>query len=199
MGSGARLFLLFLLIALTCGCARGTLVALVPDPDGKTGAITVSNDAGSVAVDTPYQATTVADLKEKPGAPEHVGKKKLDKMFADALSIQPERPLHFLLYFKEGTTLDCDSAKRLTDIVAAIRERNSAYVSVIGHADTLGSVEYNRELSRQRAAHVKEQLVKMGVPAGIIETTSHGKENPLIPTADNVYEPKNRRVEVVVR
>jgi len=199
MGSGARLSLLFLLITLTCGCARGTLVALVPDPDGKTGAITVSNDAGSVAVDAPYQATTVADLKEKPGAPEKVGKKNLDKMFADALSIQPERPLHFLLYFEKGTTLDPDSTKRLTDIVAAIRDRNSVYVSVIGHADTLGSVEYNRELSRQRAAEVKEQLVKMGVPAGVIETDSHGKENPLIPTADNVYEPKNRRVEVVVR
>jgi outer membrane protein OmpA-like peptidoglycan-associated protein len=199
MRNGSRLSLLLLLIVFACGCAERSLIALIPDPEGKTGSITVGNEAGDVTIDDPYQATTIKDAKRLPSAPAPVGKKALDKMFADALSIEPQRPLHFLLYFREGTELRCDSAKLLADILAAIKEKNSRYISVVGHADTLGSAEYNLELSKKRALAVKELLVQSGVPAETIETTSHGKENPLIPTADNVYEPRNRRVEVVVR
>ena len=54
-------------------------------------------------------------------------------------------------------------------------------------------------LSLSRALAVKEMLVRQGVASNTIQTTSHGKENPLIATADNVFEPRNRRVEVVVR
>ena len=49
MGTMARLALLLLLIALASGCAKRTLVALAPDPDGKTGSITFGNEAGSVS------------------------------------------------------------------------------------------------------------------------------------------------------
>ncbi len=38
-----------------------------------------------------------------------------------------------------------------------------------------------------------------GVDPKGIRTTSHGEGNPLIPTKDNVAEPRNRRVEVIVR
>jgi outer membrane protein OmpA-like peptidoglycan-associated protein len=199
MGTVVRFSLLFLLFILCCGCAKKTLVALVPDPDGKSGSITISNEAGDVAIDAPYQASTIADAKKRPTAPATVGKEALDKVFAEALSIEPQRPLHFLLYFQRGTTLNCKATRLLSSILSAIRERKSVDISVIGHTDTLGSSKYNMELSRKRAEAVKELLVRNGVPAESIATTSHGKENPLIPTADNVYEPRNRRVEVVVR
>jgi outer membrane protein OmpA-like peptidoglycan-associated protein len=199
MGNMIRLTLLILLITLASGCAKGTLVALAPDPDGKVGSISVANEAGSVAIDTPYQASTITDAKERPSKPVHLGKEALDKIFAQALSIQPERPLHFLLYFDKETTITSDSLKLLPDIIVAIRARHSTYISVIGHTDTLGSEDYNLSLSQKRALAVKDLLLKQGVAPDTIWTTSHGKENPLVPTADNVYEPKNRRVEVVVR
>ncbi len=199
MGNLLRLSLLFFLITLASGCAKSTLVALTPDPDGKTGSISVSNKSGSVAIDTPYQATSIGDASERPTPPVHLGKKALDKIFAEALSIQPKRPLHFQLYFDEETTLTTDSVKLLPDIIAAIRERKSVYISVIGHTDTLGTKELNIDLSKRRALAVKNLLVRQGAESSTIWTTSHGKENPLIPTADNVFEPRNRRVEVVVR
>ena len=199
MGTMARLALLLLLIALASGCAKRTLVALAPDPDGKTGSLTFGNQAGSVSIDAPYQATYVGDANVRPTAPIDLGKDALDKIFAEALSIQPKRPLHFLLYFKEDITLTSDSAKLLPDIIAAIRERNSTDISVVGHTDTIGNSEYNTVLSRNRAKAVKDLLVKQGAESNDIRTTSHGKENLLIPTGDNVYEPRNRRVEVVVR
>ena len=194
-----RVALLFLLITLTGGCAHWTLVALVPDPEGKTGGISVSNEAGSVAIDAPYQGTTIGDIKERPTAPVPLGKTALDKIFADALSIEPQRPLHFQLYFVEETRLTTDSEKLLPGIIAAIRERNSADISVIGHTDTLGTDDWNVELSKRRAMAVKDLLVRQGMEPNTIQTAYHGKKNPLIPAADKVWEPRNRRVEVVVR
>ncbi len=199
MAKTTRFATLIILMALACGCAKRSLVALVPDPDGKSGSISVSNEAGSVAISTPYRATTIESAKQQPTAPENIGKKTLDRMFAEALSIQPARPLHFLLYFENNTTLTSDSVQLLPGIMAAIKERNSTDISIIGHTDTVGSKEYNSELSSNRASTVKKLLIEQGAEADAIRTTSHGKENLLIPTGDNVNEPRNRRVEVVVR
>jgi len=195
----ARFSLLVLLIALASGCAKKTMVALAPDPDGKIGRVSVENTAGSVTIESPYQATTVGGAKKQPTAPVLLGKEAVEKIFKEALSIQPERPLHYLLYFKEDTSLTSGSVKLLPDILAAIQDRNSNDISVVGHTDTLGTKGFNTTLSIDRAMAVKDLLVKQGVDPNAIQTTSHGKENPLIPTGDNVYEPRNRRVEVVVR
>ncbi|MFW6242332.1 MAG: OmpA family protein, partial [Thermodesulfobacteriota bacterium] len=68
-----------------------------------------------------------------------------------------------------------------------------------GHSDRQGSEEMNWKLSLERARTVNRILVERGVPETLIETTSHGEGNPRIPTADEVSEPRNRRVEVTVR
>jgi outer membrane protein OmpA-like peptidoglycan-associated protein len=199
MHATLRLTLLFFLITLSFGCAKRTLVALAPDPDGKVGSVYVTNEAGEVSLDAPYQATSVGETRQRPTKPENLGREKIVGIFAEALSIQPARPRHFLLYFDRDVSLTSESEKLLLGIIAAIRERNSADISVVGHTDTVGSREYNTELSQRRAASVADLLVGLGVAAETIRTTSHGKENPLIPTADNVSEPRNRRVEVDVR
>ena len=54
-------------------------------------------------------------------------------------------------------------------------------------------------LSLQRAILVRDYLVGEDVDASIIQVDSHGEGNPLFPTADEVPEPRNRRVEVLVR
>lgn len=186
--------------ALFLGCAANkTLVTLAPDPDGKVGAISVANEAGSVAIATAYQATEVSAATKRPEAPVQLTREAVERRFAEALSIQPKQPVHFLLYFDKDTTLGADSRALLAEIVKAIAERQAEDISVIGHTDTVGSVQFNNELSRRRAHAVRDLLVERGIPAQHIRVTSHGKENPLFPTADNVYEPRNRRVEVDVR
>jgi outer membrane protein OmpA-like peptidoglycan-associated protein len=199
MHATLRLTLLFFFFTLSFGCAKRTLVALAPDPDGKVGTVYVTSEAGQVSLDAPYQATSIGAARQRPTKPEDLGREKVMGIFAEALSIQPERPRHFMLYFDKDISLTAESAKLLPSIIAAIQERNSADISVVGHTDTVGSRDYNTELSNRRAASVKELLVGLGVAAQKIRTTSHGKENPLIPTADNVNEPRNRRVEVDVR
>ena len=176
------------------------VVVLVPDPDGRVGSITVANAAGSVEIDTANESTAIRDAATAPSAPAEMEKKDIDNLFGQALAIQPQPPVHFILYFeKNATRLRPSSLALLPDVIATVQTRRSGHISVVGHSDTLGDKSYNLSLSLRRAMAVKKLLVKKGIDEALIETTSHGEENPLVKTADNVGNPKNRRVEVVIR
>ncbi|MBA3035989.1 MAG: OmpA family protein [Desulfobacterium sp.] len=195
-----RLAFLFITILLVSGCAaHKDIIVLIPDSDGKTGSITVSNQAGSVAIDSPNHATSIIDSNKLPSPPVKLEQDTIDTMFSEALSMQPKQPQHFILYFEKDTLLTSDSNELIPAIITAIRERNSTDIMVVGHCDTLGSKDYNMTLSENRAISVKDLLIGQGVGPDNIKTTSHGKENPLIKTGDNVSEARNRRVEVVIR
>jgi outer membrane protein OmpA-like peptidoglycan-associated protein len=66
-----------------------------------------------------------------------------------------------------------------------------------GHTDTHGSDAYNMRLSKRRAVSVQQELIHDGVPAGEIAIFAKGKHELLVPTADGVKEPQNRRVQIV--
>ena len=59
--------------------------------------------------------------------------------------------------------------------------------------------DVNVRISRERANEVAKLLTSMGVVAESLEVASHGMELPLINTPEGVPEPRNRRVELVVR
>ena len=84
-------------------------------------------------------------------------------------------------------------------MLAELRNRPSPDIVVIGHTDSVGSTEANDQLSLQRAERVKADLVRQGIPADGIRTAGRGEREPLVRTADNVDEPRNRRVEINVR
>jgi outer membrane receptor protein involved in Fe transport len=70
-------------------------------------------------------------------------------------------------------------------------------LTVTGHTDTVGSDAYNMRLSRRRAESVAAELEKQGIPSSEIEIVAKGKHDLLVPTADGVREPQNRRVQIV--
>ncbi len=70
-------------------------------------------------------------------------------------------------------------------------------IEVTGHTDTVGSDAYNMRLSRRRAESVAAQLEKDGIPSSEIAIFAKGKHDLLVPTADGVKEPQNRRVQIV--
>jgi len=189
----------FLLLTAGCGGPRNVVV-LVPDPDGSTGSISISNKAGQVLIDSPYHSTNIKDSQSVPTPPAVMEKEKVHSIFSKALAAQPEPPVHFLLYLEKGSTdLTADSMAQIPRIIETIQARNAFSISVIGHTDTLGDKNSNLLLSTQRADSVSQLLIQHGVQKEKIEATSHGEENPLVKTEDNVSEPKNRRVEVIVR
>ena len=105
-----------------------------------------------------------------------------------------------MLYFEAGgNVLTAESQAALVKIRQEIAERAASEVRVIGHTDRVGSVEGNDALSLKRAESLRDLLIESGVAADKLESVGRGERDPLVPTADEVDEPKNRRVEISVR
>jgi outer membrane protein OmpA-like peptidoglycan-associated protein len=68
---------------------------------------------------------------------------------------------------------------------------------VTGHTDTVGSDAYNMRLSLRRAESVAAELEKQGIKSSEIDIIAKGKKDLLVPTADGVREPQNRRVTIL--
>lgn len=198
--NGVSFLLYLVLTASVGGCASPNLFVLLPDQDGKVGKIEVVNDKGSMAIDAPGESITVPGADRAPEAAQVMSEKEINRTFKEALAAEPRQPQIFLLYFQSGSTLLTEQSTALIpEILAAIRDRESLDISVIGHSDRAGAREYNLALSTERAVSIRDLLVGKGVGAALITVSSHGEGNPLVPTADDVEEPRNRRVEVVVR
>ena len=187
------------LILTACGAPRNVFV-LVPEEDGSAGEITVSNEQGTQSLSEPWLATGMDKAGQAPVAPKKLDPGQVKSIFKDALAAQPLPPKRFILYFKaDSSELTEDSKKMIPEVLRTIQERQSVDTSVIGHTDTSGAASYNLQLSRQRAVAIGRILTSQGVDPTILEISSHGEKNLLVPTGDNVFEPRNRRVEITVR
>ena len=69
----------------------------------------------------------------------------------------------------------------------------------MGHTDLVGKEAYNAGLSSRRANYVRDLLVSSGIKPDTLFVSFYGKARPLVPTQDEFPEPRNRRVEVIVR
>jgi outer membrane protein OmpA-like peptidoglycan-associated protein len=197
----SRAALAALALLLLVGCAkpmRDDLYVLMPDQDGRTGVLSVESGGRQAVLDRPYAAARVTE----PGrvAAGAITEQEARQAFGAALDAQPGRPTSFLLYFLEARDeLTPDSRRLLDRIVDEIARRPAPEIVVIGHTDRVGAVTYNDTLSLRRAERVRDELVKVGIAADRIRVAGRGEREPLVPTADEVAEARNRRVEINVR
>ena len=195
-----------LLLATTCATTpkpppapSSDVIVLLPDDQGKTGAIVVSSAGVERRLDQPGQTVTV-EAGSPPGLPGMMAGEEALAVAGPALAALPKPPVRFILYFEhDSVNLTPESRARLKKVLETIRERAPVDVSVVGHTDTVGEKEYNYSLSMKRARAVASILVANGIDPSVFDITSHGKDNPLVPTGDQVPEPRNRRVEITVR
>lgn len=189
------------------GCAthqaKRDMIVLLPDPDGKIGTITVSTSGGAQVVDKPGYAIEIEDPNKAPITPKSINENELNEVFGSALSALPDpsnRFLQFILYFEHDTTkLTHESKDFFPEILKNIKNRKPNEVYVVGHTDLVGTEAYNVELSSKRARYVRDLLVSNGIKPGTFFVSYYGKSRPLVPTKNDVPEPRNRRVEVIVR
>ncbi len=171
-------------------------VALLPKADGSVGQVSVQGNAGTQVL---TQANQAAGTDGR-AAPRPVDAAQLQQDFGEALQARPPQPEQFLLYFERGgTELTAESRALLPRILELARTRPGVDMSVIGHTDTQGSADVNERLALQRATAIAELLKRQGLDLAALSIESHGERNPLVPTPDNVDEPRNRRVEITVR
>lgn len=172
---------------------------LLPDSDtSSTGAAAVSNPLGSVDLAAERDAALVAAGR----APvlTKLSAADVETMFGDALSALPPAPRRFTLFFRfESDELTDQSQALIPEILAAVKQHAVQDVVVIGHTDTMGTQQANFGLGLKRAMTVRNLLVAAGLNGSTIEATSVGELDPLIKTADETAEPRNRRVDIAVR
>lgn len=186
--------------ATACAPRRGAVVVLLPEPeDGTVGRASVSNTSGSVELDAGRDTTRVP-LNERPGAVSTMSDAEVQRLFGDALAALPPPTRRFVLNFRfESDQLTDQSRTLVPEIIAVVRERALANVVVTGHTDTMGTHQANYQLGLKRATMVRNLLIAAGLDAAQIEVSSLGETDPMVATADNTAEPRNRRVDIAVR
>ena len=111
----------------------------------------------------------------------------------------PPAPKDFLVFFNFNKSDLTGEARGIIKTAAGeVARENTTKLTVTGHTDTVGSDAYNMRLSMRRAVAVEKELVHDGVPEGEIAIFAKGKRDLLVPTADGVKEPQNRRVQIVL-
>jgi outer membrane protein OmpA-like peptidoglycan-associated protein len=125
---------------------------------------------------------------------------------AEAAVITPPPPppppvaaKNYLVFFnfnKSDLTADARAIVKTAADEAA--KEHTTKLTVTGHTDTVGSDAYNMRLSMRRAQTVQAELIHDGVPENEIAIFAKGKRELLVPTADGVREPQNRRVQIVL-
>lgn len=181
-------------------CAHRDSYVLLPDRGaGQAGTLNVKTIEGGHAIklEQPYQSARTSGGEFEPGTS---SEQEVRKRFGQALEASPPAPARFVLYFLEGSDeLTPASRRDLEAIITEIKARPVPDIVVVGHTDRVGLVADNDRLALRRAESFKKRLVEQGQPEDSIQTAGRGEREPLIATPDETPEPRNRRVEILVR
>lgn len=173
-------------------------VVLLPQSDGRPSAVVVKSAKGETVLDRPYAAVAVGSAGTL--AVGATDAEAVRARYGAALAAHAPRPVSYVVYFVTGKEeLTPESGPELDQVKAELLRRPAPEIAVIGHTDSVGSAPDNDALSLRRARFVRDVLVAAGIDATGIETAGRGERELLVPTADGVAEPKNRRVEINVR
>ncbi len=199
--STSRLLAAAALTALLAACSTpATRVVLLPQEDGSASAVVVRNAQGEQLLSQPYQRATVSRGSNAAPTLEQADPGQVRQENATLFSLMPPPIQHYTLYFNVGNTaLTPESQQLLPQLLSAATARIGGDIVVIGHTDTQGAGPRNDQLSLRRAQEVRQMLVQQGFPPQRIEAAGRGERDLAVPTADEVDEPRNRRVTVEVR
>ena len=174
-------------------------VVLLPDANGKAGAVIVQTESAQELLSTAYGSASVNSGGVITMQTEDAV--QVAQRYAATLAARPQPPVSFTLYFEFGSAVDIAPAFKpvLDQLLAALPSYPAPEITVIGHTDRVGTLESNDVLSLQRAQTVRDLLVQAGVQADLISVAGRGEREPVVATEDEVPEEKNRRVEVNLR
>ena len=190
-----------LITALLAACSTpGTRVVLLPQADGKPSAVVVRAKDGEEVLSKPYQRATAAVGASGAPVVDQADPAKIQAENKPLFDMRPPPPQRYTVFFEiGGTTLTPASQQIMTEALAAALARSGGDIVVTGHTDTKGSGESNDQLSRRRAQEVVQLFVERQFPANRVEAVGRGERDLAVPTADEVDEPRNRRVTIEVR
>lgn len=183
------------LLLASCG---GSSLLLLPDEAGGHGAVAVLEANGKPVDAVVSQPDSRTKLGTASPTTRPAGELKADELAL--LSGMPPPPRSYVLYFVEGTTdLAPESRPVLEELKGEIARRPGVDVEVTGHTDTVGNADDNDALSQRRAEEILNLLATVGIDRSLMTAVGRGERELRVPTMDNIENPLNRRVEVLVR
>ncbi len=161
-----------LAISLTTGCARRARQGPPPTP---------------TTAPTPAETTPPTPAETTPPTPAETTPPVLSES-----DLQP-------VFFEFDSYALGDEGRGVLDRNARVlREGTDAKLTIEGHCDERGTVEYNQALGEKRAQAARDYLVAAGISASRLRTISYGKERPFDPGHDEAAWAKNRRAQFVI-
>jgi iron complex outermembrane receptor protein len=164
----------------------------------KLGNVGIYNSSGYVSVIYNEPRMWGFRLKYRFGGPSETEEAASTYTPPAAVAPAPSVPNSYLVFFDfNKSDLTPQAVSIVNQAAANAGPAKVTQLTVTGHTDTVGSDAYNMRLSRRRAESVAAQLEKDGIPSSEIAIVAKGKRDLLVPTADGVKEPQNRRVQIV--
>lgn len=126
----------------------------------------------------------------------------LAKSLEDFSAKQSERGLVLtmgnILFELNKSDLKPGAERTLEKVAAFLAEYENRSVLVEGFTDSLGSAEYNQDLSERRAESVVRELQRLGINASRLSAKGYGEEYPVASNATDAGRQQNRRVELII-
>jgi outer membrane protein OmpA-like peptidoglycan-associated protein len=115
----------------------------------------------------------------------------LRESIRDALDVQ--------VLFKTGASAPSDETNvRLARLAALVARMDDLLIRIEGHADARGDAEFNEQLSAERAATVRDILIRAGVPASRIAIDARGEREAQAVDQDVDGMALERRVQLTL-
>ncbi|MCB1190179.1 MAG: OmpA family protein [Leptospiraceae bacterium] len=103
--------------------------------------------------------------------------------------------VHFC--FDRADLKEC-SIDQLDALIDKLRENPGLEVNITGYTDSIGSYEYNMDLSERRTCTVYRYLLENGIDEEKISCGWNGEENPISPNDSSIGRADNRRTEIEI-
>ena len=177
-------------------------VVLLPQSDAsgmplKT-AVSVTAGAQTLQLDQPF---ALAETDNRGQLGQRIATAgEIQARYGDVLKMQPPSQEVVVLTFLPGKSqLTPESEQQLPELIQRARARAGGELLVVGHTDRVGSRDANDKLSLQRAEVIVNLLKAKGFPEDLMTAIGRGEREPVVPTEDEVAEPRNRRAEIIIR
>jgi len=179
---------------LTASCAKKTVVS---------DASTIEDQAGAEAA---AQAAAEAEAQRKAEA-ERIRQQELEAQKTSEQALEQARQqaakirfLHKNIHFAfDSSELSSEAKDLLKQKAQWLKQNPNVSVTIQGHCDERGTIEYNLALGERRANAVENYLQDLGIGAFRLDTVSYGEERPLDPGQTEAAYAKNRRAQFVLK
>ncbi len=161
------MFFVFLMLIANYGCTPKS-VELTPTEQKQVQALHKGEDISTI---DPYKQNGISE--EEIAARERTRMK--DQSMKEFMENAPLKDVYFEF---DSYTIKSDDYLKLNEISNWLKKYKTIKITVEGHCDERGTIEYNLALGQKRAETVKNYLLNLGIEETRINTISFGKELP---------------------